>query len=49
VPGKSAAFSSSFFAHGLGGFELFRIGGFGIAGFLRDLSGLRFLDLRHIL
>jgi hypothetical protein len=33
-----AAFSSSLFAHGLGGFEVLRIGGFGTVGFLRDLS-----------
>ena len=34
---NSAAFSSSVCAHGLGGFVLLRMGGFGIIGFLRDL------------
>jgi hypothetical protein len=41
VSGKSAAFSLSFCANGLGGFKLLQIGGFVVVGFLRDLSGFQ--------
>ena len=39
-----SAFSSSLLAHGPGGFEFMRIGGFGVFGFLRDLSVLYFVN-----
>jgi len=38
---NNSAFSSSLLAHGPGGVEFLRIGGFGIVGFFRDLSGFQ--------